>query len=549
MSDVFISYARSTEPQAKHIEEALLALGYGVWRDDQLPAHRAYSEVLDERLRAAKAVLVVWSAEAVKSEWVQSEADRARTDKKLVQLTLDGAPLPMPFDRIQCADLTGWTGDPDAPGWRKVVASLQDLVGRAASAAPPTSAPAPASQPKAPPLPAKPSIAVLPFTDPAGAAEGDYFADGMVEEIAVALSRFQALFVIGSSSSLSYRGRERDVARIGRELGVRYLLEGSVRRAGPKVRISVTLVEAASGAQVWADRFEGTLEDVFALYDEVANTVAARLEPTILSAELRRGAARPTADLTAYDLHLRGRQAVAHADRKSWPATEALLEEAVQSDPAFAMGWAYLAVCVVLSVVWGFTADEPAARRKSRHAMGRALALGSDDPRVMIQIAQAAAMLGDDPASCETMAQRALALNPGSALSWTNGAAIAFYTGHPDRALQRCERALRLDPRGTDRAAIVLIIGSALEMLERYEEAVPWLEEGLTLRPGSPVPAYGLAHAYARLGRKNEARGMLARAVSLMPLDKWASRGSPISAFSTYNRQRREALESLAADD
>src|SRR5262249_32146379 len=151
-------------------------------------------------------------------------------------------------------------------------------------------------------------IAVLPFADPAGAAEGDYFADGMVDEIVTALARFPALFVIGSSSGLSYRGRERDVARIGRELGVRYLLEGSVRRSGPKVRISVTLVEAANGEQLWADRFDGTLEDVFALQDEVANAVAARIEPSIQAADLRRGATRPTEDLSAYDLFLRGRQ-------------------------------------------------------------------------------------------------------------------------------------------------------------------------------------------------------------------------------------------------
>ncbi len=131
MADIFISYARSTAVQAQQIADALRGLGYGVWRDDELPAHRAYAEVIEERLKAAKAVVVVWSAEAAKSEWVQSEADRARTDRKLVQLTVDGTPLPMPFGRIQCADLTGWTGDPDAAGWRKVVSSIDDLVGGA----------------------------------------------------------------------------------------------------------------------------------------------------------------------------------------------------------------------------------------------------------------------------------------------------------------------------------------------------------------------------------------------------------------------------------
>src|SRR5689334_6778810 len=134
MSDIFVSYARPTERQASQISDALRALGYAVWRDDELPAHRAYSEVIEERLRAAKAVVVVWSAEAAKSQWVFSEANRAREDGKLVQLRLDDARLPMPFDTIQCADLTGWAGDVASPGWRKVAASIAEVAGRTGEA-------------------------------------------------------------------------------------------------------------------------------------------------------------------------------------------------------------------------------------------------------------------------------------------------------------------------------------------------------------------------------------------------------------------------------
>jgi adenylate cyclase len=139
MSDIFISYARSTAKQAQQVAEAVRSAGYSVWWDEDLPTHRAYSDVIEEQLQSAKAVLVIWSAEAVKSEWVQSEADTARIDHKLVQLTVDGSRLPRPFDRIQCADLTGWTGDANAPGWRKVVASIAELAGGA------TATPAPAS--------------------------------------------------------------------------------------------------------------------------------------------------------------------------------------------------------------------------------------------------------------------------------------------------------------------------------------------------------------------------------------------------------------------
>ncbi|HEY1878672.1 MAG TPA: TIR domain-containing protein, partial [Caulobacteraceae bacterium] len=175
MSDVFISYARSTEAQARRIGDALRALGHSVWRDDELPAHRAYAEVIRERLTSAKAVVVVWSAEAARSEWVQSEADRARTDRKLVQLTIDGAELPMPFDRIQCADMNGWSGGADHPGWRKVADSVAALInGEAAPAASP--APLARARPKL-------SICVLPFANMSGDAEQEYFSDGISEDI------------------------------------------------------------------------------------------------------------------------------------------------------------------------------------------------------------------------------------------------------------------------------------------------------------------------------------------------------------------------------
>ena len=161
MSHVFISYARSTAKEAQAVAAGLRGLGHDVWLDDEIPAHRAYADVIEERLKAAAAVVVIWSAEAVKSQWVQSEADRAREDGKLVQLNLDGAKLPMPFDRIQCADMTGWSGDLDAPGWRKVAASVADLIGGGSVAAAPTAEAQLA-------LPSKPSIAVDAVRQPLG---------------------------------------------------------------------------------------------------------------------------------------------------------------------------------------------------------------------------------------------------------------------------------------------------------------------------------------------------------------------------------------------
>src|SRR6185312_5459879 len=241
MSDIFISYARSTEGQARQIAEALRALGYGVWRDDELPAHRAYADVIDERLRAAKAVVVVWSADAARSEWVRSEAERARGERKLVQLTVDGAKLPMPFDQIQCADLIGWTGDGQALGWLKVVRSIADLTaGVAAGLAQSRETGAQEAEPRA--AGRALSVCVLPFANMSGDAEQEYFSDGISEDIITDLSKISALRVTARNTAFQFKGRSVDVCDVARKLGVSHVLEGSVRKAGTRLRITAQLI-------------------------------------------------------------------------------------------------------------------------------------------------------------------------------------------------------------------------------------------------------------------------------------------------------------------
>jgi TolB-like protein len=288
MSDVFISYARSTSTQAQQVAEALRRLGYGVWRDDELPAHRSYTDVIAERLRVAKAVVVIWSAEAVKSEWVQSEADHARADHKLVQLSIDGAPLPMPFDRIQCANLVGWSGDVDAPGWRKVVASIRDLAGVAGLA--------PTPSPSKGPGTAEPLLAVLAFDNLSGDPNIAYFSDGVSEEILQTVARGAELKVIGRGSSFQFRGAEKSASRVAAALGATHVLDGSVRRSGSTVRISAQLIECHGQTTLWSDQFDRELSDIFALQDEVAARVAAALEVTFHHSRSQ------TVDPAAYDL-------------------------------------------------------------------------------------------------------------------------------------------------------------------------------------------------------------------------------------------------------
>jgi TolB-like protein len=521
MSDVFISYARSTAKEAQAVAEALRGLGYSVWIDDDLPAHRTYGRVIEEEMAAAKAAVVIWSADAVQSEWVLSEANRAREDRKLVQVITDKTRLPMPFDTIQCADLAGWSGDPEAPGWRKVAASVADLVGGA-----PAPAGAVASAMDAPlPLPSKPSIAVLPFANLSGDPEQEYFSDGMVEEIIAALSRIRSIFVIGGGSSQSFKGKDISPQDAARQLGVRYILEGSVRKAGGRVRIAVKLTDAIDGAQIWADRFEDTLEDVFALQDRVALAVAGTIEPTVLRMEMRRASRRPTDNLGSYDLYLRAWTLIlGNATPEVRTALE-LLERAIALDPTYghALGFA----AIGYGLICGDTASAESAtpRRLCIDLAHRALRAADDDALVVTFAAGALCMAGSDIETSLGLIERAIALNPGSCLAWHWSGVIRTIAGDADRAFEDTQTSMRLDPLSPLRGDQMCSLGLARFAQARFDEALPFFIQGVQLLPAWPYGHYYLAACYAHLGQTVQARASLARVRSLSnkPIDELAS--------------------------
>jgi len=280
MPDVFISYARTSERQARAAAAALRQAGYSVWFDEDLPSHRAYGDVIEEQLASARAVVVLWSAEAARSQWVRAEANRAREEDKLVQLTLDKISLPLPFDQIQCADLSGWTGDGDHPGWSRVVAGVALLVtGKAGRPTAPVRAPA-----------AETLLAVLPFDPQPPDAETRALADGLAEEIIHGLVAGGDLKVIGRTASLRFRGEAK--AQAAEALKATHIVDGAVRRAGKQARISVQLTLTASGAALWGERFDRDASDSFALQDEVAALVSAAVRaalPAAASPQVRPG--------------------------------------------------------------------------------------------------------------------------------------------------------------------------------------------------------------------------------------------------------------------
>ncbi|MFI4976564.1 MAG: TIR domain-containing protein [Caulobacterales bacterium] len=517
MSDVFISYARSTAKQAQAVAEGLRAMGYSVWIDDDLPAHRTYSRVIEEQMTAAKAAVVIWSADAAQSEWVMSEANRAREDRKLVQVATDTARLPMPFDTIQCADLSGWTGDVAAPGWRKVVASIADLFGGLATAATPV-----ADSPL--PLPTKPSIAVLPFANLSGDPEQDYFADGMVVEIVEALSRIRSIFVIASGSSLSFKGKGVAAQDAARQLGVRYVLEGSVRKAGGRVRIGVQLIDAADGAQIWTHRFEDTLEDVFALQDSVALAVAGKIEPTVLLAEIRRASARPTGNLSSYDLYLRALPLQRTMFRANVLEALDLATRAITLDPDFGPALAVAAVCHRIIVLNGWSDDLEGHRRLGLELAHRALKAAGDDAAVLGRVALSVDFLEGDHGAAVALLERALTLNPGCASAWLNSGILRVRAGETDAAVENLRTALRLDPLGPQQSQTIGHIGRALFQQGRFSEAVPLVKE-FAQHVDAPMPQAFLAAAYGHLAQASEAQAALARfrALSSQPLEAFAA--------------------------
>jgi adenylate cyclase len=368
-----------------------------------------------------------------------------------------------------------------------------------------------------PPLPDKPSIAVLPFANMSGDPEQEYFADGMVEEIITALSRIRWLFVIARNSSFTYKGQAVDVKQVGRELGVRYVLEGSVRKAGAQVRITGQLIDALNGTHLWADRFDGSLEEVFALQDKIAVSVAGVIEPTLQAAEMRRSAARPTTDLTAYDLYLRALAAFYPRTKARILEALGLLERAISIDGHYGPALVWAANCHRTLVRDGWAEEPETSRLKCIDLARRALEAGENDPRILADAANALALFGENIGSLIGLVDRALALNPSFARGWFVSGLLRVFAGQPDLAIEHLETAQRLNPRehvGT----LLSAMGLAYFFKRRFDEAAAKLLLALQDHPGFPSSYRHLAACYAHMGRLEEARAIVSRLRAITPL-------------------------------
>ena len=378
-----------------------------------------------------------------------------------------------------------------------------------------------AVQPAALPLPDKPSIAVLPFQNMSGDPEQEYFVDGMVEEIITALSRIRWLFVIARNSTFTYKGRPIEVKEIGRELGVRYILEGSVRKGGSRVRITAQLIDAETGAHLWADRFDGLIEDVFELQDKIALSVAGVIEPALQAAEMRRSAARPTTDLTAYDLYLRALAVFYPIAKERVIEALRLFEEAIAIDPHYGPALSWAAMCHREIATSGWAEAPETSWRKGSALARQAVQAAENDPRVLVNAALVLAHFGDDIGedigAMIGLIDRALALNPSFARGWNVSGILRNIAGEHDLAIEHIGIALRLSPRERIGTPLV-VLGMAYFLKRQFDEAASKLLLAVQDNPGHPGTYRCLAACYAHMGRLDEAHEIVTRLRAITPI-------------------------------
>jgi adenylate cyclase len=531
--DVFISYARPSEEEAHRVAGLLRDEGFSVWRDDELPAHRAYSDVIEERLKSAKAVVVLWCAESAKSHWVRAEADTAREAGTLVQATLDSTLPPMPFNQIQCADLKGWDGDTSSPGWRKLEGSVAALVGGTGDED------APAAPAAARPQKVRASICVLPFVNMSGEPEQEYFSDGISEDITTDLSKVSALEVVARNTAFAFKGQNPDMQEIAKQLSVSHVLEGSVRKAGSRVRINAQLIDGSTGKHLWADRYDRDLDDIFEIQDEISKAIVDALKVKLLPAEKKAIENRGTSNVDAYNLYLMARQQWISGSQGNPRREESIVrlcQQATRMDADYAQAWALMALAQAELRFWHARNEDavPAAERAIEINPGLAEAhcvkarYLEEEGRAEDAEKQVRTALKLDPESWEVNREAARMLfrhgHIREAIPYFEKAAslmdtdwnspmmlVTCYNSAGDQskalnaartAAERAERAIAQDPTNGSALAGGAV---ALAMLDEKERAHEWMQRALLLDPDNLNMRYNVVCALALELRAGEA--------------------------------------------
>ncbi len=492
MADVFISYARSDKDRVAPLVAAIEAKGWSTWWDPEIAPGQEFDDLIDAQLDAAKAVLVVWTPVSVASRWVRGEAREAAERGKLVPVRLDDARLPIDVRAIHTTDLDGWGEDPDSAPAQECLRALAAMIER--QGASPSGAADAIDAPAATPATARVAICVLPFANMSGDPEQEYFSDGITEDIITDLSKVSALSVISRNSVFVYKGKSMDVTRVARELKVSYVLEGSVRKAGNRVRISAQLIDGIGNNHIWAERYDRDSSDIFALQDEISEAIVKALKLRLLPEEKKAIERRGTDDAEAHNLYLMARQIYItnqEADERSARAIIRLCARATEIDPRYPQAWALMAM--------GY---------RSLRYLGAQSEIGVE------------------------AAERALALDPDLAEAHAVKAGMLLMDGDTDAAAAEVAIALELDPESyeANRAA-----GRLNYQLHHYEDAIRFYEKVATLTETDINSVNQLISCYSVQGNhegvRSAAERALKRAEAILVRDQ---NNSGVVAYSAY---------------
>jgi len=504
MADIFISYARPSEAAAVQLASHFRALGYSVWRDDELPAHRPYADVIEERLREAKAVVVVWSAAALKSQWVRAEAEMAREARTLVQLSIDGVLPPLPFNQIQCADMNGWHNNGNAPGLQKIEASLAELLQRPGLQT--TARPATSVQPTRPEqFAGRAIVAVPPAARAAGSASADaghpdHPGEGLRADIMAALSNYIMLAILPSRDEFAD-----------------YCLDITARRSQHAIRVSARLTAVASGETVWMERYDGTDSTLFELEDKATLEVAASVEACIRRRVLKQAIQTPENSDDSDALYLRGAMQVMRAEKDSFVEATALFERVIAEKPQHQHALAVAALAHLNIWMNGYLEGSESDRETALEYARRTLALSDSDPMSTGLAAATLAFVGEPMDISIALIDRILALHPTFSPAWLWSGQIRLIQGDLETALNHLETSSRLDPHMTSREFVLGARGAAEMLLGRFADASKSLREAFHLTGHNVMNNLFLAACHAHLGEQSEARAQLARAAAIAP--------------------------------
>jgi adenylate cyclase len=523
LAKVFLSYARDDAPAAKELAACIGRGGHDVWWDRHIQGGSRFTSEIDRALKDAEAVIVLWTETSVESAWVQDEAAEGRDSGRLVPVSLRGSRPPLGFRQFHTVDLGSWNGDGEPD-------DLDDLLGAIAKTAG-SAAPAAAGKTGAEPKPRGISICVLPFVNMSGDPEQEYFSDGITEDIITDLSKVSALLVIARNTAFTFKGKVMDVKDVAHALDVTHVLEGSVRKAGDRVRITAQLIDAATGGHVWADRYDRDLNDIFAIQDEISKAIVAALRVKLLPAEKKAIETRGTASVEAYNLYLMARQQWTEGslgDIRRQETIVRICEQALTFDPKYAQAWALMALAQSQLRFWhGMTVDpEPAAEEalkinpnlaeahcvkahlfeeqehkdKATEEIETAVRLDSESWEVNREAARLLFRQGRIADSIPYFEKAAALMES----DWHNAAMlIGCYrvTGEPDQVrrvaqmtVERAEKAIARDPSN---ATILASGASALGTLGEDQKARDWIDRALLLDPDNNIMRYNLACALA----------------------------------------------------